>query len=89
LSDRAGIDRDKIAKIETGTRRMTGTDVVYLAEALGVTPRQLVGPPADRSRFRGPVDPMAPDVQAVSEWFDDYIEDALFLDRTARRHGIE
>jgi transcriptional regulator with XRE-family HTH domain len=88
LSELSGIDRDKIAKIETGVRRMSGTDVLYIAEALGVTPRQLLGAMPDRGRFRGTIDRDSADVQTVSDWFDEYIDDVLFLDRTAKRHGL-
>jgi transcriptional regulator with XRE-family HTH domain len=36
LSERSGIDREKIAKIETGARRMSATDAAYLAHGLGI-----------------------------------------------------
>ena len=88
LADLTGIERDKIAKIETGTRRMTGTEVLFVAEALGVAPRSLVGPPVHRGRFRGPVDVDSEDAASVSEWFDDFIEDVLFVERSVRRHGL-
>jgi transcriptional regulator with XRE-family HTH domain len=89
LADRSGIEREKIAKIETGTRRMTGTEVIYLAESLDVQPHDLIGVERGRSYYRGSGNLNASEAQAMSIWFEEYIEDALFLDRTADRYDVE
>jgi transcriptional regulator with XRE-family HTH domain len=89
LSDLTGIERDKIAKIEAGTRRMNGTEVLFLAEALGVTPRGLLGVSVHPGRYRGPVDLNSADAASVSEWFDEFIEDVMFVERSAMRHGLD
>jgi transcriptional regulator with XRE-family HTH domain len=89
LADRSGIEREKIAKIETGDRRMSGTEIIYLADSLDVQPGDLASAPESRSLYRGSGDLGAPAARAMSGWFDDFVEDALFLKRTASRYGLE
>ena len=89
LADRSGIGREKIAKIETGARRMTGTEVIYLADSLDVQPHDLVRVKPGRSYYRGSGDLNASAAQAMSSWFEEFVEDALFLDRTIERYGLE
>ena len=89
LADRSGIERSAIARIEIGDRKMTGTEVIYLADSLDAQPADLTGPGAARSFYRGKGDLESPEARAMSAWFDDYVEDALFLDRTAARYGVE
>jgi len=88
LADRSGIERTAIARIETNGRRMTGTEVIYLAESLDVQPQDLARDDTARSFYRGAGDLESPEARAMSAWFDDYVEDALFLDRTAERYGV-
>lgn len=89
LSEASGLERDKIAKIETGTRRASGTDVVYLAEALGVAPQELVHQESPVAKYRGSGDLESPAGKAMERWFADYVDDSLFLDRALRRYGLE
>lgn len=88
LADLSGIEREKIAKIETGTRRMSATDAAYLAQALAVRTDDLVGRPEPRARFRLSEPDQEDQAQAVADWFEDFIKDAFFLERSAKRHGI-
>lgn len=89
LAEASGVDRDKIAKIEIGARRANGTEVVYLAEALGATPGDLVSQEPIAVKYRGSGDLAAPAGKAMERWFADYVDDSLFLDRTAHRYGLE
>lgn len=89
LADRAGMDRSAVARIEIGDRRMTGTEVIYLADSLDAQPIDLTGPTTTRSFYRGSGDLEAPEARAMSTWLEEYVEDALFLDRTAARYGLE
>jgi transcriptional regulator with XRE-family HTH domain len=88
LAFRSGINREKIAKIETGTRRMSATDAAYLSLALGVRTDDLVGRPGPRARFRLSDPAQETQAQVVAEWFEDYVKDVFFLDRSAKRHGV-
>ena len=91
LAAQSGIDRGKIAKIETDKRRMTATDAAYLARGLGVRVNDLVGQPQPSMHFRkaASTDETQADVERVAAWFADFVEDALYLERRARRYGLE
>lgn len=88
LSDASGIDRDKIAKIETGARRVSGTDALYLADALGVATDELLGRITSVTRYRREASGSDTEDERLAAWFDDYIEDSLFLERSCRRHDV-
>ena len=91
LSDRSGVDREKIAKIETGTRRMSATDAAFLAQGLGVRADALVARPRPLVRWRmaDSSGPAAASVRQVGEWFDDFVDDALYVERRVKRYGLE
>jgi transcriptional regulator with XRE-family HTH domain len=97
LADRSGIDREKIAKIEVGSRRMSATDAAYLAHGLGVRADDLVARPRQAVHWRtsepapGAVIGTAtsPSIARVGEWFEDFVDDALYLERRAQRYGLE
>jgi len=93
LADRSGIDREKIAKIETGARRMSATDAAYLAQGLGVRADELIARPRADVRWRlEPThqgDPEQTELTTVARWFEDFVDDALYLERRARRYGVE
>jgi transcriptional regulator with XRE-family HTH domain len=95
LADRSGIDREKISKIETGVRRMSATDAAYLAQGLGTRADDLVSRPRPVVRWRrAEVQPNAapgpsPSVARVGAWFEDFVDDALYLERRAKRYGLE
>jgi transcriptional regulator with XRE-family HTH domain len=88
LADQSGIDREKIAKIEIGNRRMSATDAAYLSQALGVRMDDLVGRPQSHARFRLSDPAKESQAQAVADWLEDYVRDVFFLERSAKRHGM-
>lgn len=97
LADRSGIDREKIAKIEIGTRRMSATDAAYLAQGLGVRADDLVARPRQVVHWRA-IEPgsapasvaaASPSIARVGAWFEDFVDDALYLERRAQRYGLE
>ena len=89
LASKSGIGRDQIAKIETGTRRMSATDAAFLALGLGVRADALVSRPRPTVRWRIAGEPPDSSVQTVGEWFADYVDDALYLKRRVDRYGLE
>lgn len=89
LADRSGVDREKIAKIETGDRRMSATDAAYLSRGLGLRTDDLIARPRATIRWRSAAPGQDPATDAVAEWFERFVEDALFLERRAQRYGIE
>jgi len=97
LADRSGIDREKIAKIEIGVRRMSATDAAYLAQGLGTRADDLVSRPRPVVRWRvaeaqpgaAPGPAPTPSVARVGAWFNDFVDDALYLERRAKRYGLE
>lgn len=89
LADRSGIDREKIAKIETGARRMSATDAAYLAQGLGIRADDLIARPREPIRWRLAMPGQDVACNRVRDWFDDFIDDALFLERRAQRYGLD
>jgi transcriptional regulator with XRE-family HTH domain len=87
LAGRSGIDRDKIAKIETGARRMSATDAAYLAQGLGVRSDDLVMRPQAQVHWR--VSGSSPNSGRVSAWFEDFVDDALYVERRLKRYELE
>jgi transcriptional regulator with XRE-family HTH domain len=88
LAFQSGIDRDKIAKIEIGARRMSAADAVYLSQALRVRVDDLVGRPAAKAHFRLSDPSREEEARVVEEWFEEYVRDVFFLERSAKRHGF-
>ena len=88
LAFQSGIDRDKIAKIEIGARRMSAADAVYLSQALRVRVDDLVGRPAAKTHFRLSDPSREEEARVVAEWFEEYVRDVFFLERSAKRHGL-
>jgi transcriptional regulator with XRE-family HTH domain len=90
LQDMTGIERSKLSRIESGDRRLTGTEALFLAEAFNVSVEELYG--ADRTpvmRFRGGGSALPERAERTAAWFRHFVEDAKFVDRTARRYGVE
>lgn len=89
LADLSGIERDKLAKIETGGRRMTGTEAVFLAEALEMATDDLLGRTRAMVQYRLSADANDPIVAQTVDWFREFVEDDLFLARAMVRYGLE
>lgn len=92
LAERSGVTRDKVAKIETGVRRMTATDAAYLAQAMGMRAHDLVARPRHEVRFResGQLSTQArEEVAEVGAWFAGFVQNALHLEDRAKRYGLE
>ncbi len=87
LAVQSGLDRVKITKIETGLRRISGTDALFLTDALGVPTEDLLGAARTGiSRYRRGSAEMSADAQRTMAWVEEYVDDALFLERVAARH---
>jgi transcriptional regulator with XRE-family HTH domain len=78
LSDRAGLARWKLASIETGRRRVSSTEVVLFAEALGTNADDLLGMGVAARHYRTN-DLGSPAVRAGLDRFDAYISASLRL----------
>lgn len=89
LADLSGIRREKIARIESGTRRMSATDAAYLARALEMRADDLVRLPEPQVRYRLGADAAQAEVDQVVEWFEDFVQDTFYLERAMKRHGLE
>jgi transcriptional regulator with XRE-family HTH domain len=92
LAERSGIALARIAAIEAGARQMSGTDAAYLAQALGkrsetlgwrAAPTAPADVPVSSTRSRDS------SIASVAAWMADYAEDAMYLERRARRYGID
>jgi transcriptional regulator with XRE-family HTH domain len=86
LADATGIDRDKIGKIETGTRKVNSTELVLISQAFQMPMQDLLRPVAPVVMRRGNI--TSPIAEAAVERFNRYVEDSLLtrgLDRAARR----
>jgi transcriptional regulator with XRE-family HTH domain len=89
LEESSGIERSKLSRIESGDRRITATEAFYLADALDATPEEILGERVRSvARYRGGA-ALPPRAQRTAEWFRHFVDDALFVDRTARHYGVE
>lgn len=90
LEQLSGIERSKLSRIETGERKISGTEVLYLAAALEVTPEAILGTQSTGLvRFQGGVAGLPDQARRTAEWFEHFVDDALFVERAARRYGVE
>lgn len=80
LAVETGIDRDKIAKIETGARSIQQEEATVLARALRTTVEALMAPePITRYRLTDD----RPTTGEAKAWFDRCIDNSLFVRRVA------
>ncbi len=90
LAELSGIERTKISRIENDGRRVSGTEALYLAEALGVTPEEILGQSRSvKARYRRTGTSLSKAGERLVRWFEQYVDDALFLERSARRYCVE
>lgn len=80
LAERTGIERSKIAKIESGVRGIRSDEAAALASALLLDPAELLAP-AELIRMR--VNPEVPASEKAIEWFERCIDNSLFLSEVA------
>ena len=88
LSQESGIARDKIAKIETGERKISATEVPFLADALGVSVKSLMAAAGDGAMYRLP-EPTSPHAQDAMAWFEKYAERSSALRVLEREIGFD
>jgi len=84
LAQKTGIDRDKLAKIETGDRKVQATEAMTLANALGMAPEALLREPCVRYRLNR----AKPANQEAIRWFERRVESSLFARRTVDREHL-
>jgi len=84
LARAVGMDRDKLNKIEHGTRSVSGGEIDHVARALGVRFETLLRDQVKVS-YRG--DPNKPGVPAAHATFDRFIEN--YLDAKALAWPLE
>lgn len=77
LASLAGIDRDKLNKIEHGRRRVTSDEALKLAIVLGLTPEDLASS-TSAMQFRERVD--TPESEAVIRLFEQYVHNWRVID---------
>lgn len=85
LADAAGIDRDKIGKIETGVRKVNSTDLVLISQAFQIPVQELLMPSAAVVMRRGNVTTAAAE-DAIAR-FNRYVEDSLLTRGLERAVG--
>lgn len=69
---------------------MSATDAAYLAHGLGIRADALIARPKPLVRWRmNDAAPAAGSVEQVGEWFADFVEDALYVERRIQRYGLE
>lgn len=82
LADESGIERYNIGKIETGKRDVSGTELAFLADALGVAPSALLREEGTVVMFRHR-QPRSVAANRAIDWFEEYVANA------ARLRGLE
>lgn len=73
LSRESGIERDKIAKIEVGDRKVGATELAFLADALGVSMKSLLVDSEPAVMYRK-AEPKSAEAQRAMAWFEQYTE---------------
>jgi transcriptional regulator with XRE-family HTH domain len=76
LAERTGIERSKIAKIESGIRGVRSEEAAGLAAALNLDAAELLVP-AELVRMRVNVD--QPSTEQAIAWFERCVDNSLFL----------
>lgn len=82
LAEATGIDRDKIAKIETGRRDVGSEELPVFASVFEVSVDDLVLEHQARTYLR--VDLGRPSTQQARAWLEQCIDNSLFLHRIER-----
>lgn len=77
LADQTGIDRDKIAKIERNRRDIQADEIEPLASALRLDVAALLAAP-ETIKMR--VNPSRPASQKAIDWFEQCVDNALFVE---------
>jgi transcriptional regulator with XRE-family HTH domain len=78
LAEAVDLTRDKIAKIETGDRDVSPTELVTFARLFEVAAEDLAAP---RARLRLRVNGQKPATTEAIAWLERCVENSLFLDR--------
>lgn len=79
LAEATGIDRDKIAKIETGVRQVSPPELVQFARVFEVTLDDLIRPEPRQIHFRVNLD--KPATQQAIAWFERCMDNSQFVRR--------
>jgi transcriptional regulator with XRE-family HTH domain len=77
LAEATGIDRDKIAKIETGQRQVAVEELPLLARAFELDASDLVAEPQPLVYHR--LDLGRPETKRAINWFERCIDNSLFV----------
>jgi Zn-dependent peptidase ImmA (M78 family)/DNA-binding XRE family transcriptional regulator len=82
LAERTGLSRLQIVKIEAGYRKVSSVELNFFADALDVSPEDLLVDNA-RPQYRTN-SPESPAVQATLEWFREYLADSARMRRMVK-----
>jgi len=82
LSEATGIERSKIAKIETGAREAAIEELSAFAGVFQLSVDELVSPPRPAIHHR--IDMSRRETQQAVAWFDRCIDNSLFVRRVER-----
>jgi transcriptional regulator with XRE-family HTH domain len=83
LAERTGLSRLQVVKIEAGDRKVSSLELSFFADALDVSPEDLL---LDHSLPQYRADsPESPAAQAAMDWFTEILEDAGRMRRMAKR----
>lgn len=85
LAEATGIERDKIAKIETGVRHVSTPELVQFARVFEVTLDELVHPEMRQIQFRVNLD--KPATQQAIAWFERCMDNSQFVRRLEGLYG--
>lgn len=85
LAEATGIDRDKIAKIETGDRQIQPAEIGTLARTLRISAEALIAP-APQTHYR--LTPGKTSSGEAMAWFDRCIDNSLFVRRVSRPRQV-
>lgn len=77
LAEATGIDRDKIAKIETGQRQVAVEELPLLTRAFELDPSAFVTEPQPLVYHR--LDLGRPETKRAIKWFEQCIDNSLFV----------
>jgi transcriptional regulator with XRE-family HTH domain len=85
LAEATGIDRDKISRIETSDRQVRVDELTKLADTFEVSVEHLV---RDREAITYQrVDLNRPETQEAQRWFEQCVENSLFVRRVGAMYG--
>ncbi len=85
LAEATGIDRDKIAKIETGRRAVAADELPAFARVFDLTADELLAGPREVVYHR--FEPGRPETDDARAWFAQCIDNSLFVRRLTGHAG--